>query len=90
MPKKKRKPAVSLSQRRRYAVMDAAAKRKQMPKEQRMTLELHECESSHVPKDLACKSFEEGANGRCVYCDHEKRCHPGPGNAGPLGKGGDL
>jgi hypothetical protein len=23
-----------------------------------------------------CASFEEGANGRCVYCDHALACHP--------------
>jgi len=22
-----------------------------------------------------CASFEQGANGRCVYCDHEQSCH---------------
>lgn len=23
-----------------------------------------------------CDKFEAGGNGRCVYCDHEIRCHP--------------
>lgn len=23
-----------------------------------------------------CDKFEAGGNGRCVYCDHETRCHP--------------
>jgi hypothetical protein len=23
-----------------------------------------------------CKTFEAGANDRCVYCDHDKGCHP--------------
>jgi hypothetical protein len=22
-----------------------------------------------------CFTFEEGSNGRCVYCDHTKECH---------------
>lgn len=22
-----------------------------------------------------CNEFEQGSNGRCVYCDHEKGCH---------------
>lgn len=43
------------------------------------TTGLHECASSHVPPDLACKEFLRGANDRCVYCDHEEKCHPGPG-----------
>jgi len=43
------------------------------------------CESSHVPTDLACPTYETGANGRCVYCDHDSACHPGPNTAGPLG-----
>jgi hypothetical protein len=59
----------------------------QMSALERHSLEAHECSSSHIPKDLACGNFEWCANGRCVYCDHEWRCHPGPGNAGPLGRG---
>lgn len=23
-----------------------------------------------------CEKFEEGMNGRCVYCDHHTLCHP--------------
>jgi hypothetical protein len=23
-----------------------------------------------------CEEFEEGGNGRCVYCDHALACHP--------------
>lgn len=57
----------------------------QMSEEERNRF--HECESSHYPPDRACPTFEKGMNGRCVYCDHEKRCHPGPNTAGPLGKG---
>lgn len=26
-----------------------------------------------------CEAFEEGANGRCVYCDHALCCHPDDG-----------
>lgn len=37
------------------------------------------CESSHIPKDTACKTYMLGMNGRCVFCDHEEKCHPGPG-----------
>jgi hypothetical protein len=22
-----------------------------------------------------CRHWEQGANGRCVYCDHEEYCH---------------
>jgi hypothetical protein len=22
-----------------------------------------------------CKTWEEGSNGRCVYCDHNRMCH---------------
>lgn len=25
-----------------------------------------------------CETFEEGSNGRCVYCDHGKQCHRAP------------
>jgi len=28
-----------------------------------------------------CQEFEEGANGRCVYCDHHDLCHPTGGHA---------
>ena len=28
------------------------------------------------PENLGpCKTFEEGSNGRCVYCDHLLKCH---------------
>ncbi len=37
------------------------------------------CTSSHDPPDTACTTFETGGNGRCVFCDHEEKCHPGPG-----------
>jgi hypothetical protein len=44
------------------------------------------CDCCHVPDYGACDEFEEGANGRCVYCDHAKECHPGSGKLfnGPL------
>lgn len=35
------------------------------------------CGCCHKPDYGACQSFEKGANGRCVYCDHGKVCHPG-------------
>ncbi len=44
------------------------------------------CATSHVPIDTACPTYETGANGRCVYCDHESKCHPGTNVRGPLGK----
>ncbi len=37
------------------------------------------CSSSHDPPDTACKTFERGMCGNCVFCDHEEKCHPGPG-----------
>lgn len=58
-------------------------------------LEVHDCierccSSSHWPPDAACKDFLAGMNGRCVYCDHESKCHPGPGATCEIGstKGG--
>jgi hypothetical protein len=27
-----------------------------------------------------CAAFEEGANGRCVYCDHTELCHRNGGS----------
>lgn len=35
------------------------------------------CQCSHVPDLGACPTFEQGSNGRCVYCDHAEGCHPG-------------
>jgi len=37
------------------------------------------CECSHLPDRGACDNFEKGMNGRCVYCDHDEKCHPGKG-----------
>ena len=35
-----------------------------------------ECTCATYESNLGpCKIFEAGANGRCVYCDHEKECH---------------
>ena len=50
------------------------------------------CECCHVPDYGACDDFCEGANGRCVYCDHAKECHPGKGELynGPLRPGRRL
>lgn len=45
------------------------------------------CTTSHRPLDTACWGFERGANGRCVYCDHEEKCHPGPGATCWIGSG---
>ena len=45
------------------------------------------CESSHDPPDTACRGYLESSNGRCVYCDHEKKCHPGPGATCWIGSG---
>ena len=45
------------------------------------------CECGHAVELGACKTFEAGMNGRCVYCDHAAACHPGAGPwaNGPLG-----
>lgn len=45
------------------------------------------CSSSHEPPDTACRNFLAGANGRCVYCEHEEKCHPGPGATCEIGSG---
>jgi len=37
------------------------------------------CDCCHVLDYGACDTFERGMNGRCVYCDHDKECHPGTG-----------
>ena len=34
------------------------------------------CHCPTYPENLGpCKDFEEGSNGRCVYCDHKVECH---------------
>jgi hypothetical protein len=45
------------------------------------------CSSCHIPPDLACREYLEGSNGRCVFCDHEDKCHPGPGATCEIGRG---
>lgn len=36
-----------------------------------------ECRCPTYPDNLGpCATFEQGANGRCVYCDHLECCHP--------------
>lgn len=47
------------------------------------------CNCCHVPDYGACDKFFEGFNGRCVYCDHDRTCHPGEGKTfnGPLWPG---
>ena len=47
------------------------------------------CACCHVPDHGACDDFEQGSNGRCVYCDHAVDCHPGSGPVFnvPLGVG---
>jgi len=42
------------------------------------------CGCRRVPDYGACTTFVAGRNGRCVYCDHGKQCHPGKG---PLDNG---
>ena len=42
------------------------------------------CKCCHLPDHGACRTYERGMNGRCVYCDHAKGCHPGKG---PLANG---
>ena len=39
-----------------------------------------------------CETWEEGANGRCVYCDHGKQCHAlaeSPSESAPAPEGED-
>ena len=45
-----------------------------------------QCDCAHVPDHGACDVFDQGMNGRCVYCDHDEGCHPGHGqfHNGPL------
>lgn len=38
------------------------------------------CKHEHETNDGACATFEAGMNDRCVFCDHEEKCHPGPGS----------
>ena len=45
------------------------------------------CSSSHEPPDTACTDFLAGQSGNCVYCDHEEKCHPGPGATCEIGGG---
>jgi hypothetical protein len=33
------------------------------------------CGCCHATDYGACPEFEEGGNGRCVYCDHAEPCH---------------
>lgn len=33
-----------------------------------------ECPTYHDNEGV-CATFEEGSNGRCVYCDHTQFCH---------------
>ena len=33
-----------------------------------------------------CESFEEGMNGRCVYCGHSILCHPSTRNSEAITK----
>ena len=44
------------------------------------------CECCHYVDYGACDDYRIGMNGRCVYCDHDKSCHPGRGDLhnGPL------
>lgn len=42
------------------------------------------CGCCHYPDYGACRDYEKGMNGRCVYCDHGEQCHPGDG---PLANG---
>ncbi len=37
------------------------------------------CDCAHIHDNGACRTFERGGNGRCVYCDHDETCHPGEG-----------
>lgn len=34
-----------------------------------------DCACCDMPEPEPCSTYEQGRNGRCVYCDHEKACH---------------
>jgi hypothetical protein len=34
-----------------------------------------ECGCCHAEDYGACDTYEQGMNGRCVYCDHSEACH---------------
>ena len=69
----------------------AAGERATERREEAMTIEKTKCPCGccHAVDHGACDAFEVGANGRCVYCDHGKECHPGKGKYfnGPLEPG---
>ena len=33
------------------------------------------CEVADDPPGTPCTDYVVGANGRCVYCDHDHKCH---------------
>jgi hypothetical protein len=33
------------------------------------------CTCCHAKDFGACPTYERGANGMCVYCDHHEKCH---------------
>lgn len=69
------------------AVIEALNKQADAIEALNKQFEIRCCSSAHEPPDTACKLFEAGANGRCVYCDHESKCHPGPGATCEIGSG---
>lgn len=34
-----------------------------------------DCDWCDRPEPDPCSTYEQGMNGRCVYCDHEAKCH---------------
>lgn len=34
-----------------------------------------DCSCCDRPEPEPCSTYERGLNGRCVYCDHEAKCH---------------
>lgn len=34
-----------------------------------------DCACCDRPEPEPCSTYERGMNGRCVYCDHEAKCH---------------
>ena len=34
-----------------------------------------DCACCDRPEPEPCGTYEKGMNGRCVYCDHEAKCH---------------
>jgi len=72
--------------RRVWPVEDESRRRHRGAASRTAQMGPHVC--GHLEPDTACRTFEVGMNGRCVYCNLEERCHPGPGATCEIGYGG--